>query len=129
MGLVVTVAEGAAYLSGKVIRSVEGARLSQRLRVHLIPAESGSADNALRYAETAVESDGRFAMGHLAPGRYHLLARPAPDEESPEKPVRPAASSAESRAKLLREARAAKAEIELQACQRVMGYELRYEPR
>jgi hypothetical protein len=129
MGLVVTVAEGAAFLSGKVIRSVEGARLSARLRVHLIPAESGSADDALRYAETAVEGDGRFELGHLAPGRYHLLARPAPDEESPERSVRPAAWSAESRAKLWREARAAKAEIELQACQRVMGYVLRYEPR
>lgn len=65
-------------------------------------------------------------MRHLAPGRYHLLARPAPDEESPEKPVRPAAWSAERRAKLWREARAAKAEIELQACQRILDYVLRY---
>ena len=68
-------------------------------------------------------------MRHLAPGRYYLLARPASDAESSEAQPRPAAWSAESRAKLRREARAAKVEVELQACQRVMDYVLRYEPR
>jgi hypothetical protein len=87
------------------------------------------ADDALRYAETAMRDDGSFAMRHLAPGRYRLLALPEPDEESSEGSPRPAAWSPESRAKLWREARAVKAEIELQACQRVLGYVLRYEPR
>ena len=127
-GLIMTVAEGAALLVGRVIPTTEGARLPMRLRAHLVPAEPDSADDALRYAEVDVESDGRFMMRNLAPGRYHLLARPAPDVESPEKPIRLAAWSAESRAKLWREARAAKAEIELQACQRVMDYVLRYAP-
>jgi hypothetical protein len=123
-----TVAEGAALLVGRVIPA-EGAQLPTILRVHLVPAEPASADDALRYAETAVDSNGSFGMRHLAPGRYWLLARPAPDEESSKASPRPAAWSAESRAKLWREARAAKVEIELQACQRVMDYVLRFEPR
>lgn len=126
LGLLVTVAEGAALLSGKVVPSAEGAALPARLRIHLVPAESASAGDALRYAEAGVESDGRFTMRHLAPGRYHLLARPAPDVESSEASPRPAAWNAERRAKLWREARAAKAEIELQACQRVLDYVLRH---
>jgi hypothetical protein len=68
-------------------------------------------------------------MRHLAPGRYYLLARPASDAGSSEAQPRPAALDAENRAKLWREARTAKVEIELQACQRVTGYVLRYEPR
>ena len=128
-GLIMTVAEGAAFLNGKVISSSEGASLPTRLRVYLVPAESVSADDALRYAETEAESNGRFTVRHLAPGRYWLLARPATDAESSEAQPRPAAWSAESRAKLWRDARASKVEIELQACQRVMDYVLRYEPR
>jgi protocatechuate 3,4-dioxygenase beta subunit len=128
-GLVVTVAEGAASLSGKVISSTEGASLPTRLRVYLVPAEPASADDALRYVETEVESNGRFTMRHLAPGRYYLRTRPASGAESSEAQPRPAAWSAENRAKLRREARASKVEIELQACQRVMDYVLRYERR
>jgi len=122
-GLIMTVAEGAALLVGRVIPA-EGAQLPARLSVHLVPAEPASADDALRYAETVVRSDGSFGMSHLAPGRYWLLARAASDAESP-----PAAWSAENRAKLRREARASKVEIELQACQRVTDYVLRYETR
>jgi hypothetical protein len=129
IGLVLTVAEGAAFLSGKVTPSSEGASLPTRLRVYLVPAESASADDALRYVETDVEGEGRFTMRHLAPGRYHILARPTSDAEAPEAQPRPAAWSAESRAKLRREAKASKVEIELQACQRVMNYALRYESR
>ncbi|MBO0859376.1 MAG: carboxypeptidase regulatory-like domain-containing protein [Chloracidobacterium sp.] len=128
-GLIATIAEGAALLSGKVISAAEGAGLPARLRVYLIPSEPSSADDALRYVETEVESDGRFTMRHLAPGRYYLLARPATAAESPETQPRPAAWSAESRAELRREASAAKVEIELQACQRTTNYTLRYEPR
>jgi hypothetical protein len=109
--------------------STEGASLPAQLRVYLIPAEPASADDALRYAETEMGSNGRFTMSHLCPGRYYLLARPAPNAESSEAPPRPAAWGAENRAKLLREAGVAKAEVELKACRRVMDYALRYEPR
>src|SRR5262249_2323440 len=79
-GLILTVAEGAALLVGRVIPANEGARLPTRLRAHLVPAEPASADDALRYAETDVRSDGGFGLRNLAPGRYWLLARAAPDE-------------------------------------------------
>ena len=125
-GFIVTVAEGAALLSGKVISSTEGASLPARLRVYLVPAESASAGDALRYAETDTGGDGRFTLRHLAPGRYYLMARPAPDKESPEATPRQAAWSAEDRAKLLREAMASKVEIELNACQNVTDYVLRF---
>ncbi|HKQ77312.1 MAG TPA: carboxypeptidase-like regulatory domain-containing protein [Blastocatellia bacterium] len=128
-GLIMTVAEGAVYLTGKVIPAAEGASLPSRLRVYLVPAEAASADDALRYAEADVERNGRFVMRHLAPGRYWLLAREAPDEERFEWLSPWAAWDAASRAKLLREAGAAKVEIELQACKRAMDQTLRYEPR
>jgi carboxypeptidase family protein len=128
-GFIVTVAEGAARLRGKVISATEGASLPSRLRVYLVPAESASAGDALRYVGDDTMSNGRFMMSHIAPGRYYLMARPAPDAESPEALRRPATWSAEDRASLLREARTLKVEIELKACQRVMDYVLRYEAR
>ncbi len=126
--LTVTLAEGAAFLSGAVVPTPEGGRLTARLRVHLVPAEVASADDVLRYAETDVAENGRFTLRNLSPGRYWLLARAVPDDESPEQPVRPAAWDAGDRLKLRHEARAAKVEIELQACQRVMGHVLRFAP-
>jgi len=128
-GLIMTVAEGAALLSGKVISETEGASLPTRLRVYLVPAEAASAEDALRYAEANVESNGGFIMRHLAPGHYWLLAKAAPDEESSERLSPWAAWSPESRAKLLREARAAKVEVELKPCQSITNQTLRYEPR
>ncbi len=128
-GLVMTVAEGAAFLSGTVAPAAEGARLPTRLRVLLVPAEDASADNALRYAETDTESNGRFSLRHLAPGRYWLLARPVSDGESSESAAGTSAWNVADRLKLRREARAANVEIELHPCQRVMGHVLRYNPQ
>jgi hypothetical protein len=128
-GLILTVAEGAALLSGKVIPAAEGASLPSQLRVYLIPAEPAWVDDPLRYAEANPVDNGRFVMRHLAPGRYWLLARPAPDEEAFEKLSPRIAWDAASRAKLWREARAAKVEIDLKPCQRVMDQLLRYESR
>jgi protocatechuate 3,4-dioxygenase beta subunit len=126
-GVTVTLAEGAAGLYGRVVPTATEARVPARVRVHLVPAETGSADNVLRYAETGRLDNGSFALRHLAPGRYWILARPGPDEESSELTARPAAWDAESRAKLRRDARAANAEIELQPCQNVTGHVLRYD--
>jgi hypothetical protein len=55
-----------------------------------------------------------------------LLARPIPDSEPNDKPARPAAWDAAERAKLRREAEAAKVVIELKPCQRLSDYVLRY---
>jgi hypothetical protein len=125
-GLTITVAEGAASVRGRVVPAAAGMRLPARLRVHLIPAEQATADDVLRYAQTTVRSDGGFDFGHLAPGRYWLLQRPLTDDESPESADRPAAWDHAERAKLRREAEAAKITIELRPCQRVNEFPLPY---
>jgi hypothetical protein len=127
-GLSLIVTDGAASLRGKVVAQVEGARLPSRLRVHLIPAEDAAADSVLRYAETGVRGDLSFVLNNLAPGKYWLVARVAPDDEPVDRPSMPLAWDANERAKLRREAMAVKNEVELQACGRVSDYVLRFKP-
>jgi hypothetical protein len=116
-GLTVTIASGAASLSGKVIVAKEGTRSPSRLRVHLAPAEATGAGDPLRYAETMIRSGGAFALNNIAPGKYWLIARAAPDEDSVDSPSLPIAWDATERAKLRREAEASKVEVELKPCQ------------
>jgi len=126
--LTITISEGAASVRGKVIAAVEGTRLPDRLRVHLVPAEAQAADEVLRFAEVPARSDGLFLFTRLAPGRYWLVVRLAPEDETPEGARRPVAWESDGRLKLRREAEAANLMIELQACQRITNYELRYFP-
>ena len=126
--LTVTLAEGAAGLRGKVVSAAEGASLPPRLRVHVVPAEAESADAVMRYAEATVDNDGAFSISNLAPGRYFLLARVVSDEEFMERDSRPSAWDATSRTKLRHEAQAANITVELQRCQRVTDYSLKYSP-
>jgi hypothetical protein len=115
-GLTVKVAEGAAALKGQVKADEP---LAPLLRVYLVPVEKERADDVLRYAETAVAKDGAFSVGHLAPGKYWLLARS--ELEDAKKKIWDNAE----RAKLRREAEAANVVVELQACQKMANYELR----
>lgn len=126
-GVIVTIADGAAGLRGKVIPAKEGAKLPSRLRVRLIPWEASSADDVLRYGETLAADDGTFAFTNFAPGKYRLLARPVPDSEPADHQPSPAAWDPAERAKLRKETETAKNEIELKACQRVKDHLLRYE--
>lgn len=125
-GVEVIVAEGAASLNGRVVQAKEGSKLPSRLRVHLIPAETLSTDDLLRYAETAIRSDGSFEFKHIAPGKYLLHARQFAEKEANDDQRRPAAWDAVERAKLRREAAAAKNEIELKVCERVKDHVLRW---
>lgn len=125
-GVEIIIAEGAASLTGKIVPAIEGAQLPKRLRVHLIPAETTAADDVLRYAETAIRGDGSFEFKHLAPGKYLLHTRQAAEKEANDDQVRPTAWDAIERAKLRREAAAAKNEIELRPCGRVKDYVLRF---
>jgi hypothetical protein len=118
-GVTVTVADGAAALSGKAPPAEEGARLPARLRVHLVPAEAGAVNEALRYAEAFARSDGSFSMKNIAPGKYWIVARAAPDDEPSDEPPAPAAWDAVERANLRKEAEAMKVEIDLKPCQRI----------
>lgn len=123
-GVTVHVAQDAASLRGRVVPATEGAALPANLKVHLVPTERERAEDLLRYSEVPLGSDGAFTMQNLAPGRYWIIARPAPDD-APERVLRPLAWDAQERAKLRREAEAANTTIELQSCQRVADYALR----
>jgi hypothetical protein len=119
-GVVLTLAEGAAELRGRVT----GKNLPPRLRVHLIPAEKD--DDVLRYAEIMTR-DGAFTFGNFAPGHYWLLARAVPEDEADENPAKPVAWNATARAKLRQEAEAANQAIQLTTCQRAKDFTLKFE--
>jgi hypothetical protein len=129
-GVSVLIAQDAAGLRGRVAAGMaegaEGGPLPANLKVYLVPVERERAEDVLRYSEVSVGSDGTFALRNLAPGRYWLIARPAAENESPERLARPLSWSAESRARLRRDAETANTTIELQPCQRVNDYVLRY---
>ena len=125
-GITVSVADGAALVSGKVIPATEGLRLPAGLRIHLVPAEAIAANDVLRYAEVFARANGSFLLSNLAPGKYWLIVRAAPDDEMSDSPPAPIAWDANEWAKLHHEAMAAKNEIELQPCGRIKDYVLRF---
>jgi hypothetical protein len=127
-GLVISLAEGAASIGGKVVSAKEGASLPSRLRVHLVPAEKEAAEDALRYAETIAKVDSSFEFRNLPPGRYWMVVRAIPDEESPENPPQPLAWDAGGRAGLRFEGEAINTVVELKACQRLADLTVRYSP-
>jgi hypothetical protein len=116
-GITVTLAEGAASLSGRVDVT------NGRARIHLIPAEPQAANQLLRYAEVVSDREGRFQLRHLVPGRYYAIAVNISEQStSPAQP--PKAWNEAERVELRRLAEAAKKEIELQPCQRMVDYQL-----
>ncbi len=123
--ITVTLTDGAASLSGKLAQAREGDTLPARVRVHLIPAEPTAAESLLRYSEL-VTATGAFNLINLAPGKYWLLAKPVVEEISSTTLPAPIAWDAVERARLRKEAEAAKIEIELKSCQRVKDYVLRF---
>lgn len=124
-GMTITVAEGGAGLRGK-IAVAEGENLSPGLCVYLAPAEREHSENVLRFFEGAVASDGTFAIGNLAPGRYWITAQvPEVLGANSMKSIR---TDNAWRAKLLRDAEAAKKEITFKPCERTVDYELLYSP-
>jgi protocatechuate 3,4-dioxygenase beta subunit len=124
-GALVQISAGAAALRGRVAAG-EGEQLPDNLRVYLVPAERERAEDVLRYAEAEVQSDGAFTFKNLAPGRYLLIARPAPPEPDPRQPARPLALDNNARNTLRRDAEAAKNSVELQPCQRAQDFTLRF---
>jgi len=122
-GLIVTIADGAASLRGRLEAENESSRLPARMVVHLVPAEQAAADDVLRYAEVPVGRNGVFEFKNIAPGKYRLLHRAAPNESNGGPPT---AWDANERAKLRKEAEAMKVEIELKPCQRVTDQVVKY---
>jgi len=131
--VIVQIAQDAASLRGRVTApasegAADAASLPANLRVYLVPVERERAEDVLRYSEAPMMSDGAFTFQNLAPGRYWLVARLAPESESIDRTPRPLAWDADTRAKLRREAETANNTIELKSCQRAANYELRYAP-
>jgi len=89
-----------------------------------VPAERESADDLLRYFDAAPDASGAFNFKSLPPGRYLVVARPAPGPTQ-DAPARPPHWDADSRAQLRRYAEEAKSPVELQPCRRTTDFVLR----
>jgi hypothetical protein len=122
-GLVIKLSEGAASLQGK-ISLLEGEKTPARLYVYLLPAEREKIDDVLRFYTAPVLADGNIALSNLAPGRYWILAQPALDAATSPLTKLRLPDETETRAKLRRDAEAAKTEIEFKPCQNVRDYQL-----
>ncbi len=127
-GLVITVAEGASGLAGKITSSNKEQPLPARVRAHLIPTEPEFATDNLRYREAIADSEGAFTFSNVAPGRYRILAREVQDSEITDDAPRPIAWDEQARELLRREAETSGAIIELQPCRRAKDYALRFTP-
>ncbi len=120
----IAVSDGAAGLSGKLAPAREGDKPLQRARIFMVPTEPAAAEQLLRYYESLTIT-GMFNVTGIAPGKYWLLARPITEEQLTMAPP-PIAWDAAERARLRKEAEAAKTEIELKPCQRVKDFVLRF---
>ncbi|HEX6719161.1 MAG TPA: hypothetical protein VF088_18800 [Pyrinomonadaceae bacterium] len=122
-GLKITLAEGAGSLSGQLTLA-EGQTVPEKLFVYLAPAESERAAEVLRFYAAPVSADGKFSLSNLAPGRYWILAKNGAHDELTKLRL---PDDTERRAKLRRDAEAAKTEIEFKPCQNVVDYRLKSE--
>jgi protocatechuate 3,4-dioxygenase beta subunit len=123
--ILITAAEGAAGLQGQIKVEKEGDTLPARLRIFLLPAEAENLDNVLRFFETDMQKEGAFSIRNIPPGRYYIMAR-AVNEEANEENPHPVAWDGDLRKLLHTEAEAKNLLLELQPCQRVTDYVLRY---
>lgn len=123
--ILITVAEGAAGLRGQIKIEKDGDALPPNLRIFLLPAETEGADDVLRFFEADAQKDGAFAISNIPPGRYFILTRMVAEDASEENP-RPTAWDADLRQLLHTEAEAKNQLIELQPCQRLSDFVLRY---
>jgi hypothetical protein len=124
-GLTVTIAEGAASFRGRVMVA-EGQSLPPNLRIYLVPAEKESVADVLRFFETRADTDGGFAMGNIAPGHYWMIGRAA--DESEPATIKAIRQDSALRSQVAKEAEKTRNEIQLQPCQRIVDYEIRYPP-
>jgi hypothetical protein len=122
--VLIVAAEGAAGLRGQI--KAEGGALPARLRIFLVPAEAEKADDVLRYFETDMQKDSTFSLSHIPPGRYFILTRVVNEESASEEMPRPVAWDTELRQLLHTEAEAKNLLLDLQPCQRLNDYQLRF---
>jgi hypothetical protein len=126
-GLTITFAQGAANLRGQVTLT-EGEVVPAKLWVYLVPVERERADDVLRFFGSAVSPERKFTLGNVAPGRYWLVTRAETEDGAAPLTKLRLPHESETRARLRREAEAAKTEIELKPCQAVADYTLPLKP-
>jgi len=120
-GLKIVLAEGAGSLSGQIALA-EGEALQDKLFVYLVPIEPERAGDPLRFYAGPVQADGKFSLNNLAPGRYWILTKPTSDGAQTKLRL---PDQNQIRARLHRDAEAAKTEIEFKPCQSVVDYRLK----
>lgn len=121
-GLMVKLSEGAASLRGKITLG-EGEKAPARLYVYLVPAARETAEDVLRFYAAPVSPDGKITLNNLAPGRYWMLAQPAIEGPIPPLTKLRLPDETEIRARLRRDAEAAKTEIEFKPCQNLTDFQ------
>lgn len=122
-GLTVTIAQGAASLRGELALG-EGEQAPAKLFVYFVPAEPEKAEDVLRYFAVPVSPNGKIAVLNIAPGRYWIMTRTvAEDTPAPITKLR-LPHETETRARVRREAEAAKNAIEFKPCQNVTDFQL-----
>jgi protocatechuate 3,4-dioxygenase beta subunit len=126
-GLTITIAQGAASLQGQVLAG-EGESLPAKLWVYLVPAERERAEEPWRFYGSRASTEGKLTFGHIAPGRYLVAMRAETEEgEAPFMKLR-SPHETEARARVRREAEAAKNELEFKPCQSVKDFKLPFKP-
>jgi hypothetical protein len=117
-GLTFTIAQGAALIRGE-ISLAEGQTLPEKLATFLVPAEPERADEPLRYFAAPVNSEGRFWLHNVAPGRYWMLAQASTDDTRYEVSKIRLPDGTEIRSALRHVAKEVKTVIEVKPCQEV----------
>ncbi len=125
-GIAITMAPGAASVSGSVVSPQPSAQLPPGLIVLLIPAEADSADDVVRFAASPVTSGGAFTFKNVAPGRYFLTVRP--EQVGPEfnSAMKRLWWDPKTRALLRREADKQNVRVDLRLCERLENRVLVY---
>lgn len=123
-GLTVTLAQGAASLRGQLVS--ENQQVPEKLFVYLVPSESEKA--VLRYYAAPVTPDGKIALHNIAPGHYWVVAQRFTEDVATPLTLLRRPDAAEARARLRREAEAAKTEVELKPWQNVVDFQLPFRP-
>ena len=114
-GLTFTLAQGAALIRGEITLT-EGQTFPEKLVAFLIPAEPERAEDVLRYFAAPVNSEGRFWLNNVTPGRYWMVAQPATDDTRYEVSKVRLPDGTETRSSLRHLAEKAQAEIEVRPC-------------
>lgn len=108
-GVVVTIAQDGAQLSGKLEGTV-------KKRAFLVPAETEATDDIHKYVHGVAAAEGTFLLKNIAPGEYFFYT--SPDVDSSEHPVADFLSDEKSRARLRELATQFGTRVKLAPCQR-----------